>query len=279
LSMLLKRREIDVRWELENAKSNISHAKLMLKNPALSPSHARIKAMIAKFENIIDVITEAITIDLTENNTSSVAAVPNIHAPPTLIPSGVIGDRVALHGVSNPRIVSVAPRAGSGAPAPAPAAPARGRSTEIINLTYPKTKTRAPSPYYNPVNKPDRNGSGDWALLRRVRENDLPAVVGLLESGADVNKVHPITGETALLAAAMIPSVDMVNLLVYAGADVNAVAFDGFTFKEIASEDGGFTDEINKIILYGPRPPRKSVAFAESVKKHRRSTRRRRNRK
>lgn len=71
------------------------------------------------------------------------------------------------------------------------------------------------------------SGSGEWPLKNVCRNGDVNAVRFLLENGADVNLNS--TGETALFSAVLADSMECIQLLIDAGADVNATDCDGWT--------------------------------------------------
>ena len=92
--------------------------------------------------------------------------------------------------------------------------------------------------------------SPDWALRDAVQQSrlrrsammgDLAGVQAALAAGENVNSADPTTGWTALHAAAASPfysSDTIVNLLIGAGASVNAVASNGFTPLHAVAANG-----------------------------------------
>jgi ankyrin repeat protein len=68
------------------------------------------------------------------------------------------------------------------------------------------------------------NPCGDWPLKRFAESNDLLAVNWLLENGALVDQTS--TGETALFSAIRTDNLEMIKLLIDAGANVNQYDVD-----------------------------------------------------
>ncbi len=77
------------------------------------------------------------------------------------------------------------------------------------------------------ANVNDVSGGGSWPLHDACHSGNIAAVSYLIQEGASPNLTS--TGETALFAAVSSDSLECVQLLVEAGADVNAADCDGWT--------------------------------------------------
>jgi ankyrin repeat protein len=69
----------------------------------------------------------------------------------------------------------------------------------------------------------------------------------LLRHGANASMKLPMSGSTPLIFAAAYPNMEVVRLLVAAGADVNAKDNDGHTAAVIAADRG--TDEVARFLV------------------------------
>jgi uncharacterized protein len=90
----------------------------------------------------------------------------------------------------------------------------------------------------------------DWKLLEAAYRGDVTEAARLIESGADVNRTHRPWGLTPLLVAVGI-SEGMTDLLVRAGADVNAREREGVTVLMKAVHGG--KPEVVKRLLEEPQ--------------------------
>jgi uncharacterized protein len=84
---------------------------------------------------------------------------------------------------------------------------------------------------------PNAQDSDDLSLLvQAIRSESLPVVRALLKAGADVNcvELHDGSRETALMTAAMYGNLTLVQLLVEAGAEVNARSAKGDSALDLA---------------------------------------------
>ncbi len=75
-------------------------------------------------------------------------------------------------------------------------------------------------------------------LIRAAKHGDMTAVTALTAMGADVNTREPDTGNSSLHAAAWQGSVQAVEVLVKAGAAVNATNHQGLTALMTAASEG-----------------------------------------
>ncbi|CAK0898823.1 unnamed protein product, partial [Prorocentrum cordatum] len=76
--------------------------------------------------------------------------------------------------------------------------------------------------------------AGEGPLLRAVRASDLPAVLQLLEQGADPNRPDA-TGETALFEAAAVGDLDVCAALLLRRADPTARSRAGLAASDLAA--------------------------------------------
>jgi ankyrin repeat protein len=81
---------------------------------------------------------------------------------------------------------------------------------------------------------PDPLGSAagmsiDEQLLQAAGRNDVPMLCRFIEQGANVNWHHPQAGWTPLHHAAELASLEVISILVEAGADIDAQSEDGLT--------------------------------------------------
>ncbi|MBT5533613.1 acyltransferase family protein, partial [Candidatus Poribacteria bacterium] len=74
-----------------------------------------------------------------------------------------------------------------------------------------------------------RKAAADVGIWRAVRQGDVGAIQGHLVDGADVDELHPQLEVTPLALAAVLGRVDVVDVLVRAGANVDARDGNGAT--------------------------------------------------
>jgi hypothetical protein len=129
--------------------------------------------------------------------------------------------------------VSSAPAAMAKAAPPAPAAAARARSSTYEASPAPSIAQPAPQVGSQPQAVPP---SPNTALLAAIRNKDAAALQQALDDGADKNTKR--SGTPAITLCAKAGQAEMVQLLVNAGADVNAVDAQGVTPLAHARERG-----------------------------------------
>ena len=88
---------------------------------------------------------------------------------------------------------------------------------------------------------------GSGALFTAIENDDVEMVRLLVEAGADVNAAEGFGGNTPLHEAVEKGDAEIVKILVAAGADVNAEGFMGHTPLILAAEEGA--TEIMRILL------------------------------
>lgn len=98
---------------------------------------------------------------------------------------------------------------------------------------------------------------GTSALCDSVKNGDILSVQLLISAGADVKNRHD--GYTALHMASK--SSEMVNILLRAGADVNAVTDSGTPSLALAVV-GGYTDVVQSLLAWGPKIFGPVICFA-----------------
>lgn len=81
-------------------------------------------------------------------------------------------------------------------------------------------------------------------LLKASAIDDMDTARELIQEGHDVNKAFPIVGTTALMLAASQGHTELVQVLIDAGADVNARDFTGWTALHGAAYKGS-----SKVVL------------------------------
>ncbi len=77
----------------------------------------------------------------------------------------------------------------------------------------------------------------DRGLLNAVESGDLKEAMRLLDDGADVNAHAEENGTTPLMIASGAGRLDLINLLLKRGADVNAKNQGGYTALDVAEEE------------------------------------------
>ena len=101
---------------------------------------------------------------------------------------------------------------------------------------------------------------GSGALFTAIENDDVEMVRLLVEAGADVNAAEGFGGNTPLHEAVEKGDAEIVKILVAAGADVNAEGFMSRTPLSLATEEGA--TEIMQILL-GPGPEAGTSADGE----------------
>jgi hypothetical protein len=94
-----------------------------------------------------------------------------------------------------------------------------------------------------------RNDIGITALMRACSYNHIDIVKLLIEAGADINAKDKV-GYTALIVASANGRIEIVKLLIKAGSDVNAKEKWEYTALMYASENG-YTDIVKLLIEAG----------------------------
>src|SRR5689334_7915687 len=108
-------------------------------------------------------------------------------------------------------------------PPPTTLPPVTGLSTPTFLPTLPPTLapsiTETPQIMPTPLS-PDEQQALDAMLIRAAESGDMPAVVSLLQAGANINATDE-RGRTAVMAATHANQVETVRALIAAGADIN----------------------------------------------------------
>ena len=63
-------------------------------------------------------------------------------------------------------------------------------------------------------------------LIEAVEDNDVEMVIGLLNSGVDINYQEDTVGESPLMTASRVGQKNMLDILLNAGADVNLIDYE-----------------------------------------------------
>ena len=124
-------------------------------------------------------------------------------------------------------------------------------ATEIVQILLGPGPVADTSEDGEDKKPPSQSAIGSEPLFTAIEKGDVEMVRLLVEAGADVNAAEGFGGNTPLHEAVEKGDAEMVKILVAAGADVEAEGFMSRTPLSLAAEEGA--TEIMQILL-GPGP-------------------------